>query len=713
MAIAASNPIPTAALAPATLNWRVDGLRCAACASSVEQALVGLDGVLGAQVNALTGQALIRARPDTALPALFDAVRTLGYRLRSELSAPALDTDVTGTAERRTLWRMAVAWLCAMQAMMYSVPFYTGQWRQMPPDTLALMQWAGAMLSLPVVIFCAWPWYVHAWRELRQRRVSMDAPIALACVASFAASVWAAERGEAPFWDSLTMFAALLLTGQWLAQRMRNRAAANLERLIATMPDQAHRLRDDPSSIETVDARVVEPGDRLWVKVGEAVPCDGTLISEQALVDESILTGESDWRALTIGAALHAGTFVRQTPLTMRADRKARDSRLAHLQSLSVQAANAKPWAARLIDSIAQPFLLLVIAAATLAFVWHFDAGGAQAAAIAVSILVVTCPCALSLAQPVVNLVLIGRLARAGMLVSDAGALERLSRIRRVVFDKTGTLTEAEPDVRLTRFAPRYQADDIWRLAGALEAGSVHPIARAIARQAPDVQPAGSVIERIGQGSSGVIDGHKFDLSRAPGSAELRLTRDGEPIAHFAVVARARDDAPALIERLRRAGLAISVCSGDDAGKVAELVRRLGIDDAHARCTPERKLALIKQWQARGEPTLMIGDGVNDAPVLAGADVSIAMPHGAPIAKASADIVLTGAQLGAIGTLIQLARQARRITVQNIVWALGYNLACVPAALAGWLSPWMAALGMSLSATLVLANALRLNRVKP
>jgi Cu2+-exporting ATPase len=716
----------------------VDGVHCAACVVSIEQALRGV--VDEVSVNAATRRARLVFRPEAQpLSGLMARIAALGYAPRPVSRAAISTAEAAG--RRKALWRMLVALLCMMQVMMYAVPRYVAGPGEMPADVERLLTWAEWMLTLPALLFAAGPFFASAWRDLRGARIGMDVPVSLGIVVTFVASSAAALDGGEVYFDSLTMFVAFLLVGRWLEAAARERALAGVADLLARLPETVERLLPGGGS-EPVTRRRLRPGDRVRVAVGQAVPADGTVEEGRSHADESLLTGESTPIAKRPGDPLAAGSLNMSGPLTLRVERGARESRLQEIADLIESASARKPRLAQLADRWAGPFLVAVLVLAGLAWlVWHWI-DPTRAVWIAASVLIVTCPCALSLATPSALLAAAGALARRGLLARSPQAIESLARVDAFVFDKTGTLTHdrlalARLDLLEGAAALGLDAPRALAIAAALEAGSLHPVAAALRRATPveaATVPVRDVQEHGGEGVSGQVcvpapgaagfagpptvwlDARLGSVAfagtgaagadAAPGG--VRLTLAGRAVARFELDETPRADAAATLAALRADGASVEILSGDEVARVARLAARLEVDAWRAQASPQQKLATLEMRQREGHHVAMVGDGINDAPVLARADVSIAFATGAPLAQHQADLLLLGGRLDALIEARRLARRTMRVVAQNLGLAVLYNAVSLPLALAGLLPPWLAGLGMAASSLVVVANALRL-----
>jgi Cu2+-exporting ATPase len=708
----------------------VEGMHCAACALTVEDALRRVPGVSEASVSAGSRRARVVWRSDAVQPSgWMEAVRRAGYQ-----AVPANDAFASERRRRETrkaLWRWLVAGLCMMQVMMYAWPAYVAEPGDLSLEMERLLRWASWVLTLPVMLFSCGPFFSAALRDLAQRRISMDLPVALGMAITFAVSTAGTFEpggifGREVYFDSLTMFVFFLLTGRWLEQRLRERTAGALDALMNRLPDSVLRRRAD-GEFERVAVRRLQPGDVLRVLPGEAFPADGTVLEGETLADEALLTGESRPLPRGVGAAVIAGSHNLHAPVLVRVERTGAGTRFAQIVALMEQAATSRPQLAQLVDRLARPFLIgvLLAAAGAAAFWWSHDPG--HALMVAVAVLVVTCPCALSLATPAAMLAAAGTLARQGLLVRRLGALEALAQADMVVFDKTGTLTRDALVLQSVRTREGVTRAQSLALAAALARHSLHPVSRAIvaAAQGEGVQPwpAQGVQELPGRGLSGAVDAAPQAAPRAlrlgsqahcgvsvevPAGPHAVLSDAQGWLATFELGEAIRPDARATVDALRAQGVEVRILSGDAAPAVARVADRLGIAAARGGCAPQDKLAFLQQAQREGRRVVVVGDGLNDGPALAGAHVSFAFGQAVPLAQAQSDFVVLGEQLGAVARSLLLARRTMRIVRQNLWWAVAYNAACVPLAVAGWLPAWLAGLGMAASSLLVVFNALRL-----
>lgn len=710
----------------------LEGITCAACVWLNESHLARQPGVLAVDINYATRRARVRWDDRRIkLSGILRAVAAIGYRAHPY---DAGRSEQLAAAERRAaLWRLAVAGLGMMQVMMYALPAYLADEGSMSEDIAQLMRWAGLVLTLPVVCYSGAPFFRGSWRDLRLRRVGMDVPVALGVGAAFVASVWATFTGTGEvYFDSVTMFLFFLLCGRYLETMARQRAVRGVERLDRVLPAFATRfVRHPESDCETVPVAALAPADVVLVKPGEAFPVDGVVLAGESRVDESLLTGESRPLSKRVGDAVTGGALNCESPLAVRVERVGEATRLAQIRRLMESAAGDKPALVQMADRVALWFVLglLVVAGATGVYWWLADPG--RALPIFVAVLVVSCPCALSLATPAALTSATGALSGLGVLVARAHAVETLARATHFVFDKTGTLTAGR--MRLVESIALSGVDAAQALcwAAALERGSEHAIGAGLARAAPQDLPEVSELRAVpGQGLEGVVAGRRLRIGRPEFAGALHarplpagLPEDGDTrvfladadgwLCVFRLADELRPGAAELARSLRDAGVRTTILSGDAESAVRAVAQSLCIEDARGGLTPEDKHRAILELQAAGAVVAMVGDGVNDAPVLAQAQVSVAMGGGTELARMQGDLVLLGDHLGQLAAAVRLARRSLRVIRQNLAWAFAYNLAALPLAMAGYVTPWMAGIGMSASSLLVVVNALRLQDTRP
>ena len=702
----------------------LDRIRCAACLWLNEQALRRLPGVLRADISYATQRAVVAWDPSrTRLSAIIAAIRGIGYDAfpYDPQRQSAFDRD----ARRKALWQLFVAGFGAMQVMMYAFPAYVDQGAgTLSREAAGLMRWASLLLTTPVIVFSCGPFFAGAWRELRRLQPGMDTPIALGIGAGFAASAWATVTGAgAVYFDSVAMLAFLLLGARTLDLTARQRAACSLDRLLRWSPSLALRLDGDVP--KQVPIHELVAGDRVIVPAGERVPADGVVEEGCSGVDESLLTGESLPLAKARGSGLSAGTLNLEQPIVMRVERAGAQTRAAAIARLVERAAASKPRLVAAANRIAHALTYVVLAVAFLAGLYWRDPW------IAIAVLVAACPCALALASPVALTSAAGRLLGRGVAMTRAGALETLAGATDVVLDKTGTLTTGRFMIARVQILGALGEDACFSLAHALEASSRHPLARAFAgRDAGDGKsvPVRDILNMPGRGIEAQVAGRRVRIGTEAFCGELAGTRPPADapqaaltpvfladergwLAVFLLEDALRADAAGAVECLRGAGLRIHLLSGDHSEAVAAVAHRLGIDASEGGAAPQDKFAYVERLQRAGRVVAMVGDGLNDTPVLARADVSFAPGSGADSAQLQADFILLRNSLDEIPRTFRLARRTMRVVRQNFAWALAYNAIALPLAAAGWIGPLEAAIGMAASSFIVVLNAMRVGGV--
>ncbi len=709
----------------------VEGITCAACVWLNEQHLARLPGVLEAEINYATRHACVRwDESRIKLSEILAQIALIGYRAWPATSASAEEARKRET--RSALWRLFVAGFGMMQVMMYALPAYLAEAGTMGDDVRLLMRLASLLLTVPVVFYSAWPFFQGARRDFQRRRLGMDVPIALGIVAAFGASLFATFTGGADvYYDSLTMFVFFLLCARYLEMRARHSAAASLDYLDKALPPVAHRLVDSTHRMETEEVAAISlrRGDLVLVRPGESFPADGEVAQGETECDESLLTGESAPLRKTVADEVTGGALNRMSPVLMRVTRVGEDTRVSGIRRLVRNAAAQRPRVADLADRIAGWFVAVVLLAAVVSAVVWLRVDAARALWVVVAVLVVSCPCALSLATPMAMTVAVGRLARRGVIAVSAHAIDALAGVTHVVFDKTGTLTEGR--LGLAAVFPRrgVERGEVLALAAALERSSEHPIGVALTAAAPDAIPAtASLVRNVpGAGIEGYVEGVRYRLGTAPFVAEIAGTPvdaalpptgatrvwlgcERQRLACFDLVDRLRPGAAAVVRELHAQGKRVLIWSGDAAGAVEAVERQIGADGHEAGLLPQDKQARMLAMQRGGAVVAMVGDGVNDAPVLAQAQLSVAMGSGALLSQAQADIVLLSGRLQGLIDAFALAARTRRIVRQSLTWAAAYNLLALPLAAAGMVAPWLAGIGMGMSSLAVVLNSLRVGR---
>ena len=702
----------------------VGGMYCAACSWLIDSTLSTMPGVASADINPVTHRLRVTWKPAAiGLGGILAALASLGYRPQP-LAPDSIERPERGE-QRAALKRLLVASLGMMQVMMFAVALYSGEFQGIDAKMERFLRLVSFIVTTPVVFYSARPFFAGAVRGVRARRPGMDLPVSIAIGSAYAASVYATyTNGPAVWYDSVTMFVFFLTVARYLEMQARHRSIDRSTALSSLLPNLATRIDGDARQSVAVSQLVA--GDRVLVRAGESFPADGAIVDGISTVDESLLTGESAPRQKAIGDAVVAGSINLDSVVEIHVEKTGVDTTLGTIGRLSERARYARPAFVHLADRIASYIVVAILMiAAVVATTWYFiDAE--RAFVITLSVLVVTCPCALALATPAAFAAAGSRLADLHLLVTNGDAIETLSKATHVVFDKTGTLTRGAPEItRTTVQDQHFNERDCLQIAAALELASTHPIARAFVKHETTLQASDLAIS-VGAGVEGVVDGRHWKL----GSAEF-VTGIPAPLRHaaddvavtqvflgshdrvaavFEVDDALRDDAHNTLILIEKIGLSVSLVSGDREVAVNRIAATLGIGDARSGCSPDDKLATIRALQQAGEVVVMVGDGINDAPVLAGADASIAPSHAASLAQSSADILMLGNSLQPIVTALRASRQTMRVVRQNLGWAIVYNLAAVPLAATGFVPPWLAAIGMSASSLIVVLNALRLSR---
>ena len=713
-----------------------EGMHCTACAINIEEALMSVPGVKSAQISAASHRGRVVWSADQTQPSQWmRAVAQLGYR--TVPANDALANEERREDARKMLWRWGVAGLCMMQVMMYATPVYMSEPQDIAPDMVQLLRWASWVLSLPVLFFSCMPFFKTAWLDLKQRKISMDLPVAIGMGVTFVVSTMGTFEPQGPFgaevyFDSFTMFVFFLLTGRWLELRLRDKTAGALEAVMNRLPDAVHR-KSLNGLWELTTLRHLRVQDVIQVKPGEAFAADANIVQGETQVDEALLTGESKPLPRSPGERVLAGSLNLTGTVEVQVLSVGKQTRFGQMVALMESAAVSKPSMALLADRVAKPFLWGVLLVAALAAAWGWQDSPAHALMVAVSVLIVTCPCALSLATPAAMLSAAGALARAGVMLRSLQALQSLAQVDTVIFDKTGTLTQE--DFSLQRILTREGVSDQQALflAAGLAKHSLHPVSRSLVRangHTADVQPQlENIQEFAGQGvqatwrqsnnRDGVDNRKELRLGSAAfcglpsmqGDVLQACLSDQEGwLATFEFAETPREEASATLQALMQMGLRVRVLSGDGQASVSHLAARLNIADAMGACSPEEKLQQVKLEQAQGHRVAMVGDGLNDGPVLAGADVSFALGQALPLAQSKADFVFMASDLKPLVATFCLSRKTLQIVRQNLIWAAVYNFSCVPLAVLGYLPAWLAGLGMACSSLGVVLNAMRLSK---
>jgi Cu2+-exporting ATPase len=708
----------------------LEGITCAACIWLNERHVARQPGVLDVQVNYATHRARIRWDDSRIkLSEILQAIHNIGYTAHPY--DPQQQQLAFERERRNQLRRIGVAGVLGMQVMVLSVALYMGDSSGMESDFRTFFRWLALLLTTPVLVYAGAPFLRGAWRDLRNRSIGMDVPVSLGILVAYGGSLHASWTGQGQvYFDSVVMFIFFLLASRHFELMARKRSAEKAEQLGRSLPAMATRLPADDGEPEVIPAAELQPGDRVLIRAGETVPADGHIETGESSVNEALLTGESTPLRKLPGDTLIGGSINIESPLYMTVDRTGLDTVLAEIVRLLDQAQTEKPAITQLADRAASWFVsaVILVAAGVGWYWWRMEPDAWLP--VLVSVLVVTCPCALSLATPTAISAASGAMLANGLLSVRSHGLETLARSTHVVFDKTGTLTHGTPAVTATQILSDRNRDDLLGIAAALEVHSEHPAGKALVRAAPDSHgvSATDIINFPGAGVSGRIAGDDWYIGNANFIAERSRANlaevPAEPIdgtrvlladamqvhAVFVLRDKVREEASSVVAALQRTGKQIVLLSGDNAAAARQVAAEVGITIVHGDMRPDDKLRQVQLLQRQGAVVVMVGDGINDAPVLAVADVSIAMRGAADISQASADMILMSDDLGALAAGMQLAHRTLRIIRQNLAWAVSYNLVALPAAALGFVAPWMAAIGMSSSSLLVVVNALRLTR---
>ena len=695
------------------LYLMVDGLHCAACVWLIESVLARQPGVIGARLNMTTRRLRLEWRADeTEANALVSAITSLGYKVAP--FDPVRLADAQSRTERTLLRSLAVAGFAAGNVMLLSVAIWAGHFQDMGPATRDLMHWVSALIALPAIAYAGQPFFRSASAALRAGRTNMDVPISIGVVLTAGVSLLETMRGGPhAYFDSAITLLFFLLIGRYLDARARGKVRGTAEHLLA-LNATAVTVLEQAGGTALLPVERVAPGMIVLVAAGARVPVDGRIIDGRSDIDTSLITGESLPGAAGPGDAVHAGTLNLTAPLKLTVTAVGEGTLLAEIVRLTETAEQGRARHVALADRVSRLYAPVVHLLALIAFIGWIALGGLDwqpALMIAVAVLIITCPCALALAVPSVQVLATGRLMRRGILLKSATALERLVHIDRVVFDKTGTLTLGRPEL-IEDDAPQETLD----LAARIAAASRHPLAQALVRAVPGATAPDGVREEPGAGlawGETRLGSRRWTRVTGPvadsDGPELWLARPGEKPVRFRFRDTLRVDAAEIVSALKARGMIISLLSGDRPGSVAATAEIAGITDWRAECLPADKVAAIRAWVDAGETVLMVGDGLNDGPALAAATVSLSPTSAAEISQNAADAVFQGDRLEPILEILTVASRADRLVRQNFAIALGYNMLAVPLAMAGQVTPLIAAIAMSTSSILVIGNALRLN----
>jgi len=727
----------------------LEGINCPACVWVNERTLESLPGVIEVNVNYASRRAQVRWDNDQIhLSDILYAIHRIGY------AAHPFDPDKQQNLleqERKTLLRrLGVAGIFGMQVMMLSISLYTGDWTGGDLEYQKFFYWICLLLTLPVILYSARAFFEPAWRDIKNHRVGMDVPVSLGILLAFTGSAWTTVfniSSDHVYYDSVVMFVFFLLSGRYLELMARKKAVEVTENLVRITPAITTRLNNtevdagnpDADNVswleETVPVVKISPGDRLLIRAGEHIPVDGVVVSGETTIDESILTGESIPLQKTAGMTVIGGSINIESPIQIEVEKVGQDTVLSHILRILERAQSERPDVAGISDLVAKWFVTCVLIITSLVAIYWFGTGNERWFQITLSVLVVSCPCALSLAMPAAITTATGALMKAGILSTRGHALETLGRSSHVIFDKTGTLTHGKLKLVETRCFSQESKEDCLNIATALEAQSEHPIARALinANENTVEESASNIVNTPGQGiEADIYNKHYFigtaafikdkngdalehtsyhDLHKQ-GHTVILLADEANILCAFQLADTIRDGATQLVTALKDTGKEVILMTGDNKQSAELVAQTLGINHVYSALKPEDKLARVNELQDSGAIIAMIGDGINDAPVLAGAQVSIAMGSGTELARASADLIFMNEKFQNLLMAFKISDKTSKIIRQNIIWAITYNILALPAAIMGYIPPWLAAIGMSLSSLLVVTNALRINYQK-
>lgn len=708
----------------------LEGITCAACIWLNERHLKQLPGIREVAFNYASHRARISwDEREIKLSQILAEIRKLGYHAHP---FSAQQQEALRQQQRKADFRrLAVAGLSAGQVMMLAVALYAGPAQGLEFGTAQLLRWFSLVLSIPAMFYAAWPFYHAAWRSIVNRHIGMDVPIVLGLLTGFAGSIWATFHGAGVvYYDTLTMLIFFLLATRFLERNAREKSVEAAENLLRLVPDMATRIQADQQQ-QLVPLVEIAAGDLIIARPGETIAADGVVEQGESSADESLLTGESHPLAKSVGSRVYAGSINYESPLIIRVTGVGEQSMLAGISRLLDRAQAEKPRLAQVADKVAAYFTsVLLVSVAVIGLVW-WQIEPQRCLEIVLTVLVVSCPCALSLAAPAAFAAAGSHLVKRGVLLTRGHALETLARVTHFVFDKTGTLTMGRPILLNIIALTELDATECLKLAASLEQASEHPLARSFIEAVETTQ--GQLLYTVteasnvpGKGVVGTIAGRPYSLGNAglklqlaeqyqldataypPGATIVWLSDAQRVLAAFVLADSVRPQSAELVNRLQHKGISVSMLSGDSEQAVAHFSQILGIKNWQAGLTPEHKLSALQALQQKGEIVAMVGDGINDAPVLAGAQVSIAMGSGTQMARATGDVVLLTENLLEIEHAVMTSRFGISVIRQNFAWALAYNLVALPFAATGFISPWLAALGMSVSSLVVVLNALRL-----
>ena len=696
----------------------VENITCGACGWLIERELLRLKGIQKAVVNVTSRRVQVSWSP--AQLKLSDILRVLANIGYKALPFQPNEAEQQYARQRKSyIRRLGVAGIATMQVMMIAFGLYFGVVSDLSPDLQRFLWSVSLVFATPVILYSAQPFYAGALRALQASRLNMDIPVSIALLGAYSASVYATitNTGEVYF-ESISMFTFFLLTGRFLELLAKERALKFATNRLTLLPKLANR--ETPEGYESVAIKLLETGDIIRVKAGETIPADGELLNKQAQVDESLLTGESLPRSKKLGDAVIAGSINQHSPIRIKVTATAQQTVLAGIIAMQDSALAVKPKAQQVIDKLAGYFIAAILTVAVITYFSWWWIQPDHALWVTLAVLVATCPCALSLAAPTALTGIIHRLNRDGILLKGSDVLESVKQLNKVCLDKTGTLTEGK--FRLVERNDYIDSNTVDELISGLELFSEHPLSVPLSQLSDTPASFQDVTNEMGFGLQGEFNGQSYRAGsetyiqqwhpefKATNKHQVVIASKERILAEFRVEDQIREDAAKTINWLKNNGYQPIILSGDSESRVQSLAHELGIPEYHSALKPAEKLAFVTAQQEAGHTVWMVGDGINDSPVLAKADLSMTFSQASDLAQTAADVVLMSESLNQIKVVIESALKTRQIMKQNFIWALVYNVSVLPVAAIGMIAPWAAALGMSLSSLLVIGNSLRLYR---
>jgi Cu2+-exporting ATPase len=701
----------------------IDGITCAACAWLIEHKLKPVAGITNVLVNSTTQRALVSWDSHIIqLSEILQIISKVGYQAAPyQVDEQEKQSKVDS---RKFLLRLGLAGFATMQVMMFALALYTGYFTSLDVEFRDYFRWVSLMFAAPVVLYSAQPFYFSAIRSLLSGKLNMDVSVSIAILSAYVASCVATIQGNGEvYFESVSMFTFFLLLGRYFEQSARQKASVSSSNLHKLVPLTAHLLRNGDAT--EIAAKQLTIGDIILVKPGEVIAADAEVVLGQSSVNEAMLTGEQMPISKHLADKVYAGTINIEQPLQVRVTALGQDQLVAEIIRLQELASNNKPAIALVADRLARYFSATILSIAAITYLVWLSISPDDAFWITLSVLVATCPCALALATPTAVTCASAIFTKLGVIPIKTGIFEKLTKIDHVVFDKTGTLTCGYLSIGEVQIFGQYSSEQVLSLAAATEQGSLHPIALAFKPFYDNKHIVEHVDHHIGLGIRACINQQQVcigtELFVTPGcnrvspqaleSQWVFLSIDNKLVAKIEMLDQLRVDSFATVNALKAANIKLSIASGDSSGHVEFLANKIGISDVHSGLSPQGKLALVNRLQQKAN-VAMFGDGINDAPVLAGANLSVAMGSGSAIAKNSADLILLGDHLSRFNDAIYVAKHAQRIIHQNLLWAFAYNMVILPLAVTGHVAPYIAAIGMSVSSLIVVSNSLRLLRIK-